>query len=211
MKQLLIWIIVTLGFAGATWGMAKLASSPSDQPAILASAIADSDWVKGNRNADVVLVEYSDLQCPACAAYAPLVNRIVEEFGDRIAFVYRHFPLPNHKQAELAAQAAEAAGRQEKFWEMLDLIFVNQTDWAGQINAREKFISYAQLLSLNVNRFETDLDSAELKEEIKEDYSSGIAIVSYTPTFFLNGRKIQNPQGYEDFRSLILQELGQNP
>jgi len=191
--------------------MAKLASSPSDQPAILASAIADSDWVKGNRNADVVLVEYSDLQCPACAAYAPLVNRIVEEFGDRIAFVYRHFPLPNHKQAELAAQAAEAAGRQEKFWEMLDLIFVNQTDWAGQINAREKFISYAQLLSLNVNRFETDLDSAELKEEIKEDYSSGIAIVSYTPTFFLNGRKIQNPQGYEDFRSLILQELGQNP
>ena len=211
MKKLLIWAILILGLAGATWGMAQLASSPSGQPATLASAVSDSDWVKGNRDAKVVLVEYSDLQCPACASYAPLVNTITEEFGDKIAFVYRHFPLPQHKQAELAALAAEAAGKQGKFWEMADLIFVNQTNWAGQSNARETFVSYAQLLNLDMNRFGTDLGSPELKKEVENDYLSGVqSRVDSTPTFFLNGVKIQ-PRNYDEFRELILQEINQNP
>src|SRR3972149_1309649 len=211
MKKLFIWIVLVLGLIGATWGMAQLASSPSGQPATLASAVSDSDWVKGNRDAKVVLVEYSDLQCPACSSYAPLVNMITEEFGDKIAFVYRHFPLPQHKQAELAAQAAEAAGKQGKFWEIMDLIFVNQTSWAEKSSAREAFVSYAQLLNLDIGRFETDLDSPELKKKIKNDYASGAAVVTYTPTFFLNGVKIPNPRGYDEFRELILQEINQNP
>ena len=117
-----------MGLIGATWGMAQLASSGS-KPALLTSAVSDSDWVKGNRSAPVVLVEYSDFQCPACAASAPLVKQLTEEFGNKIAFVYRHFPLPQHKNAYPAAQAAEAAGKQGKFWEMADLIFANQTKW----------------------------------------------------------------------------------
>ncbi|OGC37705.1 hypothetical protein A2V54_02195 [candidate division WWE3 bacterium RBG_19FT_COMBO_53_11] len=211
MKRLLIWVALILGVAVATWGMAKLASSSSDQPAILASAVSDSDWLKGSRDAGVVLVEYSDFQCPACASYAQIVNRITEEFGDKIAFVYRHFPLPQHQQAELAARAAEAAGKQGKFWEILDLIFVNQNNWAGQSNAQETFVSYAQLLNLDMNRFETELGSPELKKEVENDYLSGAAIVNYTPTFFLNGEKIQNPRSYDEFREIILQKLGQNP
>jgi protein-disulfide isomerase len=207
MRKLLIWMALILGLVGATWGMAKLASSPDGQPAILASAVSDSDWVKGNKDANVVLVEYSDFQCSWCATYAPIVDRITEEFGEKIAFVYRHFPLPQHQQAELAAQAAEAAGKQKKFWGMLELIFVNQTKWAGQSNARETFVSYAQFLNLDMNRFETDLDSPELKKEVENDYLSGVqSRVNSTPTFFLNGVKIQ-PQGYDSFREFILQEL----
>jgi len=208
-KKLFIWVALILGLVGATWGMAKLASSPDGQPAILASAVSDSDWVKGNKGADVVLVEYSDFQCPACANYAPMVNQITEEFGENIAFAYRHFPLPQHQQAELAALASEAAGKQGKFWEMADLIFVDQTKWAGQSNARETFVSYAQLLELDMNRFETDLDSPELKKEVENDYLSGVqSRVDSTPTFFLNGVKIQ-PRSYDEFRELILQELNQ--
>jgi protein-disulfide isomerase len=211
MKKLLIWTAIIVGLAGATWGMAKLASSPSDQTAILTSAVSDSDWIKGNKDAKVVLVEYSDFQCPACAGYAPIVNEIVGEFGDKIAFVYRHFPLPYHQQADLAARTAESAGKQNKFWEMTDLLFTNQTAWADKNDAREKFISYAQSLGLDLNRFESDLDSAELKKEVENDYLSGAAIVNSTPTFFLNGKKIQNPRSYEEFRNLIIQTLSQIP
>jgi protein-disulfide isomerase len=211
MKKILIWAVLILGLVGATWGMAKLASSPSDQTVFLTNSVSDSDWIKGKRNAKVVLVEYSDFQCPACAAYAPIVNRITEEFGDRIAFVYRHFPLSYHQQAELAARVTEAAGKQGKFWEMSDLIFVNQEDWAEKSNARETLVSYAQLLNLDMNRFGTDLDSAAVKKEVENDYLSGTAIIDSTPTFFLNGEKIQNPQSYDVLRELILQKLNQNP
>ena len=212
MKKLLIWVALILGLVGATWGMAQLASSPSGQPTTLANAVSGSDWIKGKIDAKVVLVEYSDLQCQACAAYAPLVNRIIEEFGDRIAFVYRHFPLPYHQQAGLAARAAEAAGKQDKFWEMADLIFVNREDWAEKSSARETFVSYAQLLNLDMSQFGTDLDSAAVKKEVENDYLSGAAIVTYTPTFFLNGERIENnPQGYDSFRELILQKINQNP
>lgn len=211
MKKILIWAVLILGLVGATWGMAKLASSPSDQTVLLTNSVSDSDWIKGKRDAKVVLVEYSDFQCPACAAYAPIVNRITEEFGDRIAFVYRHFPLSYHQQAELAARVAEAAGKQGKFWEMSDLIFVNQKDWAEKSNARETFISYAQLLNLDMNQFGTDLDSTAVKKEVENDYLSGTAIIDSTPTFFLNGEKVQNPQGYDALREIILQKLNQNP
>ena len=212
MKKILIWVALILGLVGATWGIAKLASAPSGQAAILANAVSDSDWIKGKIDAKVVLVEYSDFQCPACAAYAPIVNSIMEEFGDKIAFVYRHFPLPQHKQAELAARAAEASGKQGKFWEMSDLIFVNREDWAEKSSARETFVSYAQLLNLDMSQFGTDLDSAAGKKEVENDYLSGAAIVTYTPTFFLNGERIENnPQGYDSFRELILQKINQNP
>ena len=211
LKKLLIWVVLILGLVGATWGMAKLASVPNDQTAFLANAVSDSDWIKGKRDAKVVLVEYSDFQCPACAAYAPIINSITEEFGDQIAFVYRHFPLSYHQQAELAARVAEAAGKKGKFWGMVDLIFVNQKKWENSSKSREEFVSYAQLLNLNINQFEADLDSPELKKEVENDYLSGVqSKVNSTPTFFLNGVKVQ-PRSYDEFRELILQEINQNP
>jgi len=211
MKRIALWSLILIGIGLAVWGMAKFATSSGSQPYLIARAISETDWVKGNREASVVLIEYSDLQCPACAAYAPIVNRITEEFSDRIAFVYRHFPLPQHQNAELASRATEAAGKQGKFWEMVDQIFANQDTWANERNAQEVFRAYAQSIGLDVAQFENDRNSREIKNKIENDYLSGIqSRINSTPTFFLNGEKIQ-PQNYEEFRNLILQKLNPHP
>ena len=89
------------------------------------------EWVKGNVNAEHIIMEYSDFQCPACAGRASLLSSISKEFESDVAFVYRHFPLVQHLNAQLAAQAAEAAGMQGKFFEMHDMIFDNQAVWQG--------------------------------------------------------------------------------
>ena len=119
--------------------------------------------------------------------------------------MYRHFPLRNiHPNADLAARAAEAAGRQGKFWEMHDLIFEHQKEWADQKDARELFVQYAQSLNLDIEQFWVDVDSSEIKDKIDIDSKSGLNFeVNATPTFFLNGEKLQNPRNYEEFKSLI--------
>lgn len=95
------------------------------------NTITADDWVKGKKDSKVVLVEYSDFQCPACAAYFPMVEQVMDEYKDKVAFVYRHFPLISiHPYAEPMARASEAAGKQGKFWEMYQLIFKNQTAWS---------------------------------------------------------------------------------
>ncbi|OGF63404.1 hypothetical protein A2926_03960 [Candidatus Giovannonibacteria bacterium RIFCSPLOWO2_01_FULL_44_40] len=168
-------------------------------------AVSEQDWWKGNKNAQIVLIEYSDFQCPACAIYYPLVNKLSEELGDKISFVYRHFPLKQHQNAEPAAWAAEAAGRQGKFWEMHDLIFENQKIWSDQKNAEELFIKYAEALSLDMAKFKEDVGSKEINEKVESDYQSGLrAGVDSTPTFFLNGKRIQNSQNYEEFKNAVL-------
>lgn len=169
--------------------------------------IKEDDWVKGNPEAEVTLIEYSDFQCPTCGAYHPVISQLTQEFGDKVKFVYRHFPLRQfHVNAELAAQAAEAAGRQGKFWEMHDLIFENQRDWSNNRTAREIFITYAENLNLDIEQFRRDLDSKEIKQKVEGNYQSGIRLgVNSIPTFFLNGKKIQNPRSYKEFKNLIQQ------
>jgi protein-disulfide isomerase len=99
--------------------------------ATIPNIVAQDDWVKGNKDSKVIVVEYSDFQCPACAAYFPMVEQVMDEYKDKVAFVYRHFPLTSiHPHAEPMARAAEAAGKQGKFWEMYELIFKNQNAWS---------------------------------------------------------------------------------
>lgn len=163
--------------------------------------------LKGNENANVVLTEYSDLQCPACGAYYPLVKQIVEDFGDKISFEYRHFPLRSiHANAEAAAIATEAAGLQGKFWEMHDILFERQKEWSGK-RGKDIFNVYAKEIGLDVLKFENDMKFNEIiKNKVNSDYKSGIDLgVGGTPTFFLNGEKVQNPRSYEEFRSVIQQ------
>ena len=202
------WGISALVIGGMVFGMVKIASrnSPENkQPLSLTSAVIASDWIKGNKESKVIITEYSDFQCPACASYYELVKMINKEFGDKIAFVYRHFPLKNiHANAEIAALSAEAAGRQNKFWEMHDMIFENQKNWEGEKNAKEIFIGYAEELGLNSEQFKNDLDSKELKDKVEADYQSGVkAGVNHTPTFFVNSKEIQNPRSYEEFRNIV--------
>ncbi|BCX15272.1 MAG: hypothetical protein KatS3mg097_164 [Candidatus Parcubacteria bacterium] len=177
--------------------------------------VNDGDWIKGDKKAKVIIVEYSDFQCPACANYYSLVRQLLEDYdlNADLAFVYRHFPLPFHKYAKLAARAAEAAGKQNKFWEMHNLLFERQKEWslANNINVENVFKKYAQELQLDVNKFMFDLNSAEIMQKVDQAYMKALANnIQQTPTFFVNGKVINNPPNYNAFRKIILTELKAN-
>ncbi len=172
--------------------------------ASLLGTLLPRDRSEGNASSTVVLIEYSDFQCPACASYYPIVKRVVKDYKDRILFAYRHFPLGQHKNANLAARASEAAGKQGKFWEMHDMIFEKQTEWSESGDAKKLFTGYATSLGLNKETFLSDIDSPDIKSKVKDDYDGGFAAgVNATPTFFLNGMKLQNPSNEAGFRTLI--------
>ncbi len=184
----------------------KLIKDVKQQTSIL--DVSASDWVKGKSEGVTTLIEYSDLQCPACGLYFPVLKRLNDEFGEQMRFVYRHFPLTQiHKNAELAARATEASGLQGKFWEMHDLLFMRQDEWS-QGDARKLLGDYAKELGLDLEKFLKDLDSSEVNSAVKADYNSGLILkVNTTPTFFLNGKRITNPRNYDEFRDIILGEL----
>lgn len=158
--------------------------------------VTDADWQIKAEGSTVTLVEYADFQCPACGAYHPLVKQLQADYAGKITFVFRHFPLSIHPNAVPASLAAEAAGAQGKFFEMSDLIFTRQEAWSGSSNPDEIFVTYATELGLDVEKFKTDMASAELKQKIVDSFKGGQkAKVSGTPTFFLNGAKLESPKG----------------
>lgn len=167
------------------------------------------DHVKGNASSTVVLMEYSDFQCPACRSYYPIMRQLTQEFGDRVAFVYRHFPLTTlHRNAEFAARVAEAAGKQGKFWEMHDLLFEKQNEWANLADPYPAFESYATLLDLSISQFKTDWTSKEVKDLVKAEITHALKSgLQGTPSFFINAKQIENPKSAEEFRVFIKQAL----
>lgn len=171
--------------------------------------VADSDWIRGgDRNSKAILIEYGDFQCPACVTYFPFVEKLGQEITSDFAFVYRQFPLTTiHPNAMPAAKASEAAGKQGKFWEMYKILYEKHDEWAEDRNAKDKFTSYAEELNLNKEQFLSDYDNSQIEEDIKADMLSGNRLgVNSTPTFFLNGKKIQ-PRSYEDFKKLVEDEI----
>ncbi len=214
-NKIILWAIIAVVVIGSIFGIVKLASKSqtpgSDNLAITISAINDDENIKGDKEALATLIEYSDFQCPACASYYPIVKKVSKDLGAKVRFAYRHFPLPQHKNAKLAATVAEAAGLQGKFWEMHDLIFQNQSDWSEEKNAAILFAKYAQAINLDLAKFQTDIASDEIKAKIENDYKSGVkAGVNSTPSFFLNGKKMDNPRNYDEFKKAIEQALGQS-
>lgn len=176
----------------------------SDDQKKLLEVVSD-DYIKGNKEASVTLVEYLDFECEACGAYYPLVKQLAEEFKTDVRFVNRYFPLPGHKNGLPAALAVEAAARQGKYWEMHDKLFDEQKNWGEKQAADPKiFEGYAQAIGLNMDQFKKDVASKEVKDRVERDKNSGTRLgVSGTPTFFLNGDKIPNPKTPEDFKTFI--------
>lgn len=155
-------------------------------------------------SAKVNIVEFSDFQCPACAAAHPVVNKILEDYKGKVNFVYRHFPLPQHPYGTKAAIAAEAAGEQGKFWEMYNKLFDKQAEWSESKDVVANFTGYAQELNLDINKFKQDMESGKYDERIKSDQSDGVAAkINATPTFFINGEKISGAGSYDDFKTKI--------
>lgn len=152
----------------------------------------------------VEILKYSDFQCPACRQFVPMEEQLKSEFGDMVQITYKHFPLQGFQYSRLAAHSAEAAREQGKFHEMHDLIFENQAEWSRG-NAREIFESYAEQLDLDMEQFREDVESDEIATRVENDRQEGVRrTVTSTPTFFVNGRKLQqNPQNYEQMKSIV--------
>lgn len=210
-NTLFLWGGFGILIVGSLVGLFYLAKmgAPS-QAGNLSMAVSADDISTGPADAKVTLVEYSDFQCPACGAYHPLLKQLNQALGNKFKFVYRYFPLTTiHVNAGSSARAAEAARNQGKFWEMHDMLFEHQSDWATSPNAKDIFIHYAKSLGLDTARFEADYASKEVQDKINRDYQSGIeSRVQGTPTFFLNGKAIQNPQSYGAFKQLIESAAG---
>ncbi|RJR28203.1 hypothetical protein C4564_05875 [Candidatus Microgenomates bacterium] len=174
-------------------------------------SVSAEDHSKGPSNPRLVLIEYGDFQCPACSVYQPITNRLAEEFKDSLSVVFRHFPLRSiHKNAQIASQASVAASLQGKFWEMHDKLYETQEEWSEERDPKAMFEKYAIELGLDIDRFKTDIDSEETKDRVNKDYNDAFeAKVNATPTFFLNGVKLDNPRGYEPFKQIVLDKLSE--
>jgi protein-disulfide isomerase len=156
--------------------------------------VEPSDHIQGSSDAPVILVEYGDFECPHCGHAHQIVPRVQHHFKDQLAFVYRHFPLTNiHPHAELAAEAAEAAGAQDKFWDMHDWLFENQEDLEA-----EAIVDAAEELDLDTERFVSDLENHTYQEKVRADFMGGVRSgVNGTPTFFINGVRHDGDFEYE--------------
>jgi protein-disulfide isomerase len=192
--------VIVLAFAYYFYAMNNGTSTATGEV-----TVTESDHVRGNLSGKVTLVEFGDIQCPACGAYEPIVRQVTADNSDILKVVFKHFPLTQiHQNALLAAKASEAASNQGKFWEMHDIMYDHQTEWAGSLSARDAFIQYATTLGLDIEKFKTDMASQAIEDKILADYKEGTNLgIQGTPTFFVNGTKIDNPASVEAFDQVI--------
>ncbi|OGK15476.1 hypothetical protein A2690_03105 [Candidatus Roizmanbacteria bacterium RIFCSPHIGHO2_01_FULL_39_12b] len=167
--------------------------------------VRDDSQIQSTPSARLTLVEFADFQCPACGQAHPLVKGLVEKYKNNLNYVFRHFPLPQHKNGFTASVAAEAAASQNKFWEMQDNLFSNQSEWSDLNDSNAIFKKYAKELGLDTKKFEADLKNKNIKNKINSDTADGKSLgVNSTPTFFLNGQRMQN---FGDIETIIKSEI----
>jgi len=166
----------------------------------------------GPKNAKVLIEEYSDFQCPYCGLYVrETLPKIKSEYIDKglVRYQFINMPLRSiHPAAQKAAEAALCAGKQGKFWEMHDLLFEKQREWATQISPLKTFEGYAGQIGLNLEKFRTCLQTGETALQVQNDLTEAAKRgVVATPTFFINGRKLEGAYPYEVFKAIIEEEL----
>jgi len=175
---------------------------PPPNPNVDMAALVDDDAFKGDADAPVTIIEWSDFECPFCQRfYSQTLGQIEEQYikTGKVKFVYRDFPLSFHPQAQKSAEAAECAGEQDKFWEMHDLLF--EKGVAGGVGA---FKQYATDIGLDTAKFNDCLDSGAQAEEVQKDFrDGGAAGVRGTPGFLVNGQLISGAQPFSVFQQAI--------
>lgn len=150
------------------------------------------------------IIEFGDFQCPSCAAAHPVIKEILKAYGNKVNLVFRNFPLPQHANSRVSAEAAEAAGAQGKYWEMYDKLYENQDKWANEKNPIDIFKGFAKDLSLNVTKFENDIRNEKYKDKIAGDQADGNGLlVDSTPTFFINSQKYVGVPDLDSLKKLI--------
>jgi protein-disulfide isomerase len=198
------------GKVGAGGGAAPAGGKPAqpgpgrpDPSATYKVTVSDDDASAGPATAKVTVVEWSDFQCPFCSRVTPTMKQIKDEYADDVRIVFKHNPLPMHNRAMAAAQAAEAAGKQGKFWEMHDKLFAN-----AKALTDENFETWAKELGLDVETFKKDMKDPAIEKRIKEQQQQGNTLGARgTPAFFINGRFLSGAQPFPAFKTLIDEEM----
>ena len=210
-KNILYIVIGIIILFLSLFGVYKLTNTGTPTSYTDVTKLNANDHIKWSPEKKNILVEYSDFQCPACKNFHSILNSFEAisspdfKITQKVTFVYRHFPLPQHANAMTAAYAAEAAGKQGKFFEMTDLLFDRQDELKTLSNASDFFVKLAQELKLNTEQFKKDMNAADIKQKVNDDLSSGNATaVNATPTFFLNGRKLDSIRSIDEFKKLLL-------
>jgi len=170
-----------------------------DEP-VSARHPAESVHIRGNPAAAVTLEEFGDFECPSCANLAPFLDQVIKEYHPRARLIFRNFPLSMHQYARDAAQAAEAAGLQGRYWEMHDTLYREQPVWSSSNDARTLFISYAETLGLDLQRFKRDMESEKVRARIESDQARAKSLgVQTAPSLFVDKREMgandRNPEG----------------
>ena len=192
------------------------AGTPSAPEKSATTSAPEPLHVRGGATARVTLEEYGDFQCQPCGRLYPLLKAVEQDYGDRLRVIFRHMPLHKHEHAPLAARAAEAAGLQGRFWEMHDMLFENSPRWtkgvdtigpdappsrrlessvlAMDLEVRDVFFRYAEILKLDVERFKQDLDSDPIRARVESDRARGAGLsIDRTPTIYVNGHLVPAP------------------
>ena len=180
------------------------------------------DHYRGAEDAKVILVEYADLQCPGCATIMPKVSKLYKEYGDRVGFIFRSYPISGHQNARSASAAAEAAARQGFYWEMVESMYDNRTDWISIFDTEKRTNVYTDIFKriagdkADIEKFKNDLNDANIQKKIDFDKSLGAKRdkVDATPTIIVNGEKVDignsedTAKSIEDLINKKLEEAG---
>jgi protein-disulfide isomerase len=192
-----VLIISVVIVVGGSWLYQRSVDQQS-QPEVLTSnqeALVRENSIKIQATGEekLVVVEFADYECPACAAVAPRIKELVEQYGENVTFVFRDFPLTNiHPNATIAARMVRIAGEQDKYWEMHDLMFAKQAEWAAASDPSDLFVGYAGELGMNTSDIKTKLSSDVYESEVKADVAdANLLRVNSTPTFFVGDRIIR--------------------
>lgn len=198
MKNIPLLLAVLFGTLALVAGVSIAFSRPSEAMTNPEQVVGDARNATGSAQPKLTIVEFSDLQCPACRMVQPTLAQLKAKYPNDILLVYRHFPLSSiHANAPAAAQLAEGAGSKGKFWEMHDLLFEKQAEWSGLAKSEleTKFVEYGKSLGFDPEEIKGWITSKELSAKVLQDIADGTAAgVNSTPSFFLNGKKtdVQN-------------------
>jgi protein-disulfide isomerase len=164
--------------------------------------VADAPW-EGSANAKVTLVEFADYACPHCKRFQPVLRQVLDEFKGDVKLYFKHYPLPQHTNARLAAEAAVAAQKQGKFWQYQDKLWENQDNLTPA-----ELEKYAKEVGLDTSKFRTELDDAKIKARVQKDRVDGQTLgLASTPTLYINGREYTDAKDTESLREWIKEEL----
>jgi protein-disulfide isomerase len=180
------------------WGPAKILDNPVKIPVAGAP-------VTGPTDAAITIVEFSDFQCPYCAAAVPQIKEVLKAYPKQVKLVFKQYPLEEHPQADLAATAAVAAQKQGKFWPMHDALFAHASDLS-----RKSILNYAKELGLDIDKLEADMDTTQVRATVERDVQDGNeANVQGTPTIFINGQRYNGALTFDSLKPILDAELKQ--